>query len=290
MGIALGLVLIAGGVGLQPRGNPPLPESPPAAGGRGPARPTYLSPDEQRSVGVVFSDERAMKPKDRAAMKTARFHVFRLKKKVIDAMQCRRCRGKGLTRGAARVSDDVAEEVATACSGCGGTRITIGGPVHEALAAFGRELYRFEYRYPFAAPLQTGLERWLIENVTTVEALRRLNWDALERLRSGRSRPGDMYVMAVQCFARRNIKGTPVLQAELRPDNTAESDLNLMLLMDGQDDRFPATARLLVLAIDEGDVYYRNIFGDALTARALTAIDVSELRAELLPWDFDYGR
>lgn len=234
-----------------------------------------------------FDSKKDMNSQERKEYRHRRFHVFRLKKMVQQAFKCARCNGLGTVpeKHMGGTRNRFATIVNVTCPECGGSKLLLSKSAHDALAEYYRERTRFQGIYRFDAPLDTGLERWLMNAVTSVETVRRLNIDGYGRLQSGAGNIGDMYLIAVEAFHLTAIKEQFVVQAYLKLEDGC-SRMNLMVVFDERPAGITEGMRFLVLAHDEGEVIYEALLGKR-TARCLTAIDVKPFNSTAkLPWDW----
>ena len=223
--------------------------------------------------------------------KSARYHVFRLKKKAQESIRCIRCKGKGKAvvrvTSPARSGGVYIEDVWKRCPRCGGARICPSKGFHAAMADYCRKKRQYEKRYLlFGGRLATGFEPWLFQKVKTDRAVQLLNLDAWQRLSSGKAKIDDVFFVAVQVFNITERNGAPIVQAWLKPEKGFERDMNLIIVFDKLPDGLTDSSRLLLLAYNQGETEYMNFFDKKLEARVLTAMEVRKITGRKLYWQW----
>ena len=234
-----------------------------------------------------------LKADEKREKDSARFHVFRLLKEAKKKFVCAGCNGTG--RQIIRVPDGDAGRLKSprevTCAVCEGTCIAPTEGVQAALAAYYSALFNFEAKYPSDSPLKTDLERWIVGNVTSDQAVMRLNADGAKKLQSGRKEVGDVYVLGVEAFGLQPRSKVPLVQAFLHPrvDCPSRESLNLMVLFDrGIPDEIDVDTGFVVIAVDLGADYYEGLLGNSIKTRVLSAIWVKKITAKPMPWNSDH--
>ena len=268
-------VLVASAMGDPPRRKVPMekPSTQPAA-----------------SQSSVFASEKDMTPDEKKAMNMARYHVFRLKKKVQQKFLCPTCKGTGKLHASSWVkprSGGLAhvEDGEVWCQDCQGGKVLPSPGFHAALSDYNRRKLDFEKLYPFAAPLKTGLESWLFTNIKDTQTVALLNVDVYDRLRAGAARPDDVYLLGVEAFNLTDYKKRPAIQAHLRMPGEGRHQVNLIIFYanDKLPEKLHDNSCFLVLGYNEGRTIYDTWLGGAKTAQVLTAVAVKIVGRQVLP-------
>lgn len=223
----------------------------------------------------------------------AKYQVFRLQKEVKKRFVCAECKGAGTKTVQVPEGGDgrILKPETIACPSCIGSGIAPAAGVHDSLSQYYQALFDYGRRYPEDAPLKTDLEDWIARAVQTDRAVMRLNADAAQRLAAGRGRPGDVYVVGVAAFAVEPAsKAGPVVHAVLHRvvGASPRERVNLSVVFDGgipPDLRVPCG--VVLIAVDQGEDYYRGVFGNAIQTRVLSAIRARCMTANRLPWEPD---
>lgn len=145
--------------------------------------------------------------------------------------------------------------------------------------------WHYEYTYPFDAPLITGLEVWLLAQVKTLQVVEIINTAAHTRLTGKRLKDEQALLMAVEVFNTIDEGDGKIVQAWLKMGDSRLSQINLMLLMDELPPGTKPGRRLLVLAYNEGEEVYRNVFDQQQKARVLKVFGYRDLGRNRMPWD-----
>ncbi len=139
------------------------------------AEPPHI-PQRPQRPGDLTREEKRARVKSRKELEL-------LRKRVVDAMECGTCRGKGTVAdtktvrlpGNSRRTYDTRKE----CPQCHGALIDLSKRYDERLVAFYNAVTDHEDAYPFDAPMAKGFEDWVMRNVKTMEAVEAFNRNSL---------------------------------------------------------------------------------------------------------------
>lgn len=158
--------------------------------------------DDLDSKDKVFTSAKEMKPKDKKQKKSEWYHLNRLKNKIKKMLQCKQCGGTGkverLVPAGGKQRRDVGRYETQACGRCGGRGGEEPPDLYDALTQYLSRRALYERRYPFAAPVNLGVETMVIKRVNTPESMALYNLMATLQYRGiVELRPGSAVILTL---------------------------------------------------------------------------------------------
>lgn len=236
---------------------------------------------------TVFKSLKEMNAAEKRDMKSSRYHVFRLKSEVKKAFLCQRCKGSGsqqfrVQRPGAR---GWAEDVQGGCATCDATGICPVDSIQDKLDDYCRRKHLYEKMYPFDAPVETGLEAWLLERVKSLRTLRRIHQSACRRMAGGSIPEGRAVLAVVEIFNIIEEGDSITYQATMWTSKSAGLGYNLMLVAPEMPEGVEEGSCILGLMFNAGKVEYENFMHKKLEAHVLTMLSGRNLGKRQMPWD-----
>jgi len=139
------------------------------------AEPPHI-PERPQKPGDLTREGKRARVKSRKALE-------RLRKRVVDAMECGTCRGKGTVANTKTVrlpgKSHRTYDTRKQCPQCHGALIDLSKRYDELLVRFYDAVAVHEDAYPFDAPMAKGFEDWVMRNVKTLAAVKAFNRNSL---------------------------------------------------------------------------------------------------------------